>query len=187
MQAISNLRNTLLIAMPSMDDPNFDHTVTLICQHDEEGAFGVTINRPLEVTIGELLAQLDIELNDIQLSNRVAMSGGPVQSEQGFILHNTNRVWESTLHIAENLSITSSKDILTDIAAGNGPDQFLLVLGCAGWSPGQLEEEIKENSWLTCVANNSILFDMPYPHRWRGAASTLGIDVNLMGTAAGHS
>ncbi|HPY40845.1 MAG TPA: YqgE/AlgH family protein, partial [Thiolinea sp.] len=98
-----------------------------------------------------------------------------------------NRVWESTLHIAENLSITSSKDILTDIAAGNGPDQFLLVLGCAGWSPGQLEEEIKENSWLTCVANNSILFDMPYPHRWRGAASTLGIDVNLMGTAAGHS
>ncbi|HPY41685.1 MAG TPA: YqgE/AlgH family protein, partial [Thiolinea sp.] len=132
MQAISNLRNTLLIAMPSMDDPNFDHTVTLICQHDEEGAFGVTINRPLEVTIGELLAQLDIELNDIQLSNRVAMSGGPVQSEQGFILHNTNRVWESTLHIAENLSITSSKDILTDIAAGNGPDQFLLVLGCAG-------------------------------------------------------
>jgi len=187
MQAISNLRNTLLIAMPSMDDPNFDHTVTLICQHDEEGAFGVTINRPLEVTIGELLAQLDIELSDIQLSNRVAMSGGPVQSEQGFILHNTNRVWESTLHIAENLSITSSKDILTDIAAGNGPDQFLLVLGCAGWSPGQLEEEIKENSWLTCVANNSILFDMPYPHRWRGAASTLGIDVNLMGTAAGHS
>lgn len=187
MQAISNLRNTLLIAMPSMDDPNFDHTVTLICQHDEEGAFGVTINRPLEVTIGELLAQLDIELNDIQLSNRVAMSGGPVQSEQGFILHNTNRVWESTLHIAENLSITSSKDILTDIAAGNGPDQFLLVLGCAGWSPGQLEEEIKENSWLTCMANNSILFDMPYPHRWRGAASTLGIDVNLLGTAAGHS
>ncbi|MFZ1388959.1 MAG: YqgE/AlgH family protein [Thiolinea sp.] len=187
MQAISNLRNTLLIAMPSMDDPNFDHTVTLICQHDEEGAFGVTINRPLEVTIGELLAQLDIELNDIQLSNRVAMSGGPVQSEQGFILHNTNRVWESTLHIAENLSITSSKDILNDIAAGNGPDQFLLVLGCAGWSPGQLEEEIKENSWLTCMANNSILFDMPYPHRWRGAASTLGIDVNLLGTAAGHS
>lgn len=187
MQAISNLRNTLLIAMPSMDDPNFDHTVTLICQHDEEGAFGVTINRPLEVTVGELLAQLDIELNDIQLSNRVAMSGGPVQSEQGFILHNTNRVWESTLHIAENLSITSSKDILTDIAAGNGPDQFLLVLGCAGWSPGQLEEEIKENSWLTCMANNSILFDMPYPHRWRGAASTLGIDVNLLGTAAGHS
>lgn len=187
MQAISNLRHNLLIAMPSMDDPNFDHTVTLICQHDEQGAFGVTINRPLEVTIGELLAQLDIEIKDSRLANRVAMSGGPVQSEQGFVLHNTNRVWESTLPIAENLSITSSKDILVDIAAGHGPEQFLLVLGCAGWSPGQLEQEIKENAWLTCDANNSILFEMPYPHRWRGAASLLGIDVNLLGTAAGHS
>ena len=186
MQTLSSLRNQLLIAMPSMPDPNFEHTVTLICQHDEQGAFGVTINRPLEITLGELLAQLEIELHDRQLAKQVALSGGPVQAEQGFVLHNSNRAWESTLPIADNLALTSSKDILIDIAAGHGPERFLLVLGCAGWSAGQLEQEIKDNAWLTCPATQQILFEMPYPHRWKGAASTLGIDVNLLGSVAGH-
>lgn len=187
MQTLSTLRNHLLIAMPSMNSGYFDHTVTLVCQHDEQGAFGVTINRPLEMKVGELLAQLNIEVDDPGISGQIALSGGPVQSEQGFVLHNTGREWESTLRIDEDVAITSSKDILVDLAMGDGPDRFLLLLGCAGWHPGQLEEEIKDNAWLTCPSNNAILFDMPYPHRWKGAASTLGIDVNLLTATAGHA
>lgn len=182
-----NLRNHLLIAMPSMGDPNFDHTVTLVCQHDEYGAFGVTINRALEMTVGELLGQLDIEVRDPHIAGQLALSGGPVQSEQGFVLHDGMRNWESTLRIEENLALTSSRDILTDIANGLGPEHFLLVLGCAGWSPGQLEHEIKENAWLTCPATQPILFDVPYAQRWHGAARTIGVDVNLLGVEAGHA
>nr|CAA6809715.1 MAG: Unknown protein [uncultured Thiotrichaceae bacterium] len=186
MDAISTLSNNLLIAMPGMKDTYFDHTVTLVCQHDEQGAFGVVINRPIPLTVGELLAQLDLKVNDPGIAGQTALSGGPVQSEQGFVLHNTDREWDSTLQISDDTAITSSKDILVDLANGHGPERFVLLLGCAGWHPGQLEEEMKSNSWLTCTATNAILFDMPYPHRWKGAASTLGIDVRLLTAEAGH-
>lgn len=187
MHTASSLRNNLLIAMPSMGNPQFDHTVTLVCQHDEQGAFGVTVNRPLDLTVGELLGQLEIEVTDSNIAGMSALSGGPVQPEQGFVLHDSSRVWESTLQIDHNISITSSRDILVDLAKGQGPAQFLLILGCAGWSPGQLETEMQENTWLTCPSDNAILFDMPYPHRWKGAASTLGIDVTLLTSTAGHA
>ncbi|MGB0845089.1 MAG: YqgE/AlgH family protein [Thiolinea sp.] len=187
MQNISTLRNNLLIAMPGSVEGFFDRTVTLVCQHDEQGAFGVTINRPLDLTVGDLLSQLDIEVDDPGVAGQMALSGGPVQTEQGFVLHNTDREWESTLHVADDVAITSSRDILVDLAKGDGPERFLLVLGCAGWHPGQLEEEIKDNTWLTCPSDNAILFDMPYPHRWKGAASTLGIDVTLLTSTAGHA
>ena len=182
-----NLRNHLLIAMPSMGDPNFEHTVSLICQHDEFGAFGVTINRPLDMTVGELFEQLDIVIDDPYIAGQYALSGGPVQAEQGFVLHNGGRNWDSTLRISDDLALTSSRDILQDIAHDRGPSHFLLLLGCAGWSPGQLEHEIKENAWLTCASSAPILFEMPYQERWRGAARTLGIDLNLLGVMAGHA
>lgn len=182
-----NLRNHLLIAMPSMGDPNFEHTVSLICQHDEFGAFGVTINRPLDMTVGELFEQLDIVIDDPYIAGQYALSGGPVQAEQGFVLHNGGRNWDSTLRISEDLALTSSRDILQDIAHDRGPSHFLLLLGCAGWSPGQLEHEIKENAWLTCASSAPILFEMPYQERWLGAARTLGIDLNLLGVMAGHA
>ncbi|OQX12731.1 MAG: hypothetical protein BWK73_14240 [Thiothrix lacustris] len=182
-----NLRNHLLIAMPSMGDPHFEHTVSLICQHDEFGAFGVTINRPLDMTVGELFEQLDIVIDDPHIAGQYALSGGPVQAEQGFVLHDGNRNWDSTLRISDDLALTSSRDILQDIAHDHGPAHFLLLLGCAGWSPGQLEHEIKENTWLTCDSSAPILFEMPYPQRWRGAARTLGVDLNLLGVAAGHA
>jgi putative transcriptional regulator len=110
-----------------------------------------------------------------------------VQAEQGFVLHDGERVWDSTLAIADNLALTSSRDILSDIAAGQGPRNFLLVLGCAGWGPSQLEHEIKENAWLTCPATHDLIFSMPFNKRWHGAALTLGVDVNLLGIAAGHA
>lgn len=187
MNSTLSFRNQLLIAMPAMRDPHFTHTVTLVCQHDEEGAFGITINRPTDLQLSTLLDQLEIEINDPVLAKRPVLSGGPVQSDQGFVLHDSPNGWESTMKVADDLFITSSKDVLVDIAKGTGPDNFLLVLGCSGWEAGQLEQEIKDNTWLTCPATHEIIFKMPYPHRWRGAAATLGVDVNLLGVAAGHA
>ena len=188
MNEASDLKNQFLIAMPRMGDPNFDHTVTLICQQDDKmGAFGVTINRPIGLTLGDLFGQLDIKIEDDSISNVSALVGGPVQPEQGFVLHDTEKSWQSTLPITDNLAITSSRDILIDIALGKGPKHFLLTLGCAGWSPGQLEYEIQENTWLTCPADNKIIFDLPYDKRWQGAANTLGIDLNLLSNTAGHA
>ncbi len=185
-EATSNLRNHFLIAMPGMGDPTFEHTVTLVCQHDEFGAFGITINRPIDLTVGELLSQLSIEVHDLHIAGQQALSGGPVQAEQGFVLHDGERQWDSTLPISHGLAITSSRDILDDIAKGIGPAHFLLVLGCAGWGPGQLEHEIQQNTWLTCPASSAILFQTPYEKRWHGSAETLGIDLNLLGAVAGH-
>jgi putative transcriptional regulator len=182
-----SLRSQLLIALPTTRDTQFSHTVTLVCQHDEEGAFGITINRPTDLQLSTLMRQLEIDLTDEVLAKRPVLSGGPVQSDQGFVLHDSPRGWESTMKVSEELFITSSKDILADIATGQGPNNFLLVLGCAGWEAGQLEQEIKDNVWLTCPATPDIIFTMPYPHRWRGAAATLGVDVNLMGAAVGHA
>lgn len=186
-ETVSNLRNHLLIAMPGMGDPTFEHTVSLICQHDEYGAFGITINRPIELTVGELLYQLDLRVADVAIAGQMALSGGPVQAEQGFVLHDGERQWDSTLRIGDNLALTSSRDILQDIAQGSGPPNFLLILGCAGWGPGQLEQELKQNTWLTCPSSAAILFSMPYEHRWKGAALTLGVDLNLLGSLAGHA
>lgn len=183
----SNLRNQFLIAMPRMDDPNFAQTVTLICEHNDKGCFGVTINRPIDVTVGDLFKQLEIDSIEQSLLDASALNGGPVQSNQGFVLHDTARAWDGTLQVCDNLSITSSRDILDDIASGDGPENFLLALGCASWSPGQVEDELRQNAWLTCPANSQILFDTPYDKRWTSAAETLGIDVNLISDGIGYA
>ena len=188
MYKASDLKNQFLIAMPAMGDTTFSHTVTLICQQSNEmGAFGIIINRPSAVTLGDLFEQLDIDIEDPSLAIIPALTGGPVQPEQGFVLHDTHKTWESTLPITEELALTSSRDILVDIAKGAGPKHFLFALGCAGWAPGQLEKEIQENTWLTCPANDTILFDLPYKQRWQGAADTLGVDLNLLSSVAGHA
>ena len=188
MYTASDLKNQFLIAMPCMGDPNFNHTVTLICQQSHEmGAFGLIINRPSGLTLGDLFKQLNINIEDPSMAIIPALTGGPVQPEQGFVLHDTHKKWESTLSITDELALTSSRDILVDIAKGEGPKHFLLALGCAGWAPGQLEKEIQENTWLTCPATDNILFDLPYKRRWQGAADTLGIDLNLLSNVAGHA
>ncbi|PID45591.1 MAG: YqgE/AlgH family protein [Proteobacteria bacterium] len=183
----SNLRNQLLIAMPALGDPNFFHTVTLICEHNEEGCFGVTINRPLDMTVGDLLKQLDIDSIEQVVLDATAVNGGPVQPNQGFVIHDTSQSWQGTLHVGDNLSVTSSRDILEDIAVGKGPDNFLLALGCASWSAGQIEDELRQNAWLTCPASHQILFETPYEQRWQQSAGTLGVDVNLISDVVGHA
>lgn len=188
MNSATDLKNQFLIAMPNMGDPNFDHTVTLICQQNTEmGAFGVTINRPIGLTLGDLFGQLQIDVKDESLLDMPVVIGGPVQPQQGFVLHDAENRWESTMPITDNLAITSSRDILVDIAAGKGPKRFLLALGCAGWAPGQLEDELQENTWLTCPAENRIIFDVPYHKRWQDAANLLGVDINLLSDVAGHA
>lgn len=183
----SNLRNQLLIAMPGMEDPMFSRTVTLICEHNDEGCFGVTINRPIDITLGDLFKQLDIDCVEQTWLDSAAVKGGPVQPGQGFVIHDTSRSWEGTLQIDDNLAITSSRDILDDIAAGQGPEHFLLALGCSSWTAGQVEQELLQNAWLTCPVDPQILFETPFEQRWSSAAGTLGIDLNLISDVAGHA
>lgn len=180
------LQSQLLIAMPTMGDPAFEHTVTLICQHNSDGCFGLTINRPIHVTLKELFDQLDIPTDNDAIKDMRALRGGPAQPEQGFIIHDTDKKWENTLPISKALSVTASRDILFDIALGNGPDNFLLTLGCANWGAEQMVNEIKDNAWLNCDADKKILFDTPYDRRWSQAVSTMGIDVSSISEVAGH-
>ena len=198
----SYLQSQLLIAMPGLDDPYFTQSVTLICQHNEDGCFGLTINKPIEITIDDVLKQLEIDSDQpvtnaaktkyTQLNKSVspksipALRGGPVQLEQGFVIHDSDSKWENTLAISDDLSVTASRDILLDIAAGNGPENYLLTLGCASWIGGQVESEILNNSWLNCPIDKKIIFNMPFEERWQGAANTLGIDMNAMSGTSGH-
>ena len=188
------LQSQLLIAMPSLDDPYFHKSVTLICQHSSEGCFGLTINKPIHVTIDEVLKQLEIDSDTKPSSKNIhstismpALRGGPVQVEQGFIVHNnSNKKWDNTTAINDELAVTASQDILVDIAKGEGPENYLLTLGCASWEAGQIEAEILNNSWLNCPADKKIIFNMPFEDRWQGAADTLGIDLFAMSGFAGH-
>ena len=190
----SFLQSQLLIAMPNLGDPQFEHTVTLICQHNDDGCFGLMINRPMQVTIDDLFEQLNIPVDNTKIKGMQALSGGPVQVEQGFIIHDSpssgntdEKKWENTMIINDDLAVTASKDILFSIAQGDGPENFLLALGCASWAPGQMEQEVLNNSWLNCPVDKQIIFDTPYEKRWHGAVDSLGVDVNFISNVAGHA
>ena len=182
-----SLQNHLLIAMPNLHDPSFDRTVTLVCVNDAEGSFGITINRPIDITVGEVFEQLELNTEQDDLKERLTLLGGPVESSQGFVLHDSQRTWESTLRVSDELSVTSSRDILEAIALGDGPENFLLTLGCANWAPQQLEDELMDNAWLTCPVKNDILFDLPYKQRWEAAADSMGVDLSRMSSSVGHA
>jgi putative transcriptional regulator len=179
--------NQLLIAMPSLADPNFSRTVTLICEHNEHGALGVVINRPTEVRLSDLLDHLEITTEDLDIAGAPVYAGGPVQLERGFILHTPVGKWESTLKINPELGLTTSLDILAAVAAGEGPRRSLIALGYAGWGAGQLEQEIADNAWLTVPNDSKILFELPVEHRWQAAAKKLGVDLTLIAGDAGHA
>lgn len=187
MDANDSLTNHFLIAMPSLADPNFSHTVTYICEHNEDGAMGIIINRPLNVHLREVLEQMEIEpSSSIDLDTPIYM-GGPVQSERGFVVHSPVGSWASSLGVTDEVAITTSRDIITAIAHGEGPARYLLALGYAGWGSGQLEKEMAENAWLSGPADLDILFDMPDEARWSAAAALLGVEINLMSDEIGHA
>jgi putative transcriptional regulator len=183
----TSLANHLLIAMPAMDDPNFRRAVALVCQHDEQGAMGIVINRGTDYTLGELLAQLDIRADEPALAGTGVVAGGPVQPERGFVVHDDPRTWGSTLRLTPALAVTTSRDILDAMARGDGPPHALVALGYAGWGAGQLEDELAQNSWLTVPADESILFRTPLAQRWEAATRGLGFDPGHLSSTAGHA
>lgn len=181
------LTDHFLIAMPAMDDPNFHRSVTLICQHDANGAMGIVINRLADYTLGELLEQLDLHSGNPVLSESAILAGGPVQPDRGFVLHDDGREWSSTLRVRPGLAVTTSRDILAAMAKGEGPEHVLVALGYAGWTAGQLEFELAQNSWLTAPADQAILFETPLDERWHAAARALGVDLSCLADYAGHA
>ena len=179
--------NQLLIALPALDDPNFARGVALICQHDEDGAMGVVVNRASEYTLGDVLAQMNLAPHDEEMGRQLVLSGGPVHPERGFVLHDGERAWDSTLAIGGGLSLTTSRDILEAMAAGQGPAHVVLALGCAGWGAGQLESELGENSWLTAPVDAELLFQVPLEQRWHAAGGRIGVDMSRMTDYSGHA
>ena len=177
----------LLIAMPGMEDPNFDHGVTLMCQHNEDGALGITINRHSDLTLMDVLSQLEISCSDESIANQPVLQGGPVQQERGFVLHSDDGRWEATTQVAPGIMVTTSRDILEAIAEHRGPSKYVVALGYAGWSAGQLEDELKENAWLNTAADSAIIFDLPLDDRWARAVASLGIDASSLQPIGGHA
>jgi len=185
--APSIFSNQLLVALPALADPHFARSVALVCQHDEDGAMGVVVNRASEYSLGDVLAQMSLEPLDDAMARQVVLAGGPVHPERGFVLHDGERLWDSTLAIGDGLSLTTSRDILEAMALGEGPGHVVVALGCAGWGAGQLEFELGENSWLTAPVDRELLFDLPLEQRWHAAGGRIGVDMSRMIDYSGHA
>jgi len=183
----THMTGHLLIAMPTMMDPNFHQTVTYICEHSDMGALGLVINRPLDMGLGEVLEQLSLDSPDEALTAQPVLRGGPVQTERGFVLHESPREWEATMPVGESIFVTTSQDILASLATGNGPERALIVLGYAGWGAGQLDAEIRDNAWLSVLADPRIVFETPFERRWDEAARKIGVNLTTLSTQAGHA
>ena len=181
------LQQQMLIAMPAMADPNFSRSVTLLCQHNEEGAIGITINRPSTFTLGELFLQLNISCDLNEVSSLLVLEGGPVNPDRGFVLHTPVEGYDSSVKINDDIMVTTSRDVLSAIAAGKGPQQFQVALGYAGWGDGQLELEMRQNAWLSVPADKGILFESAVSRRWERAVGKLGIDINNLHGVGGHA
>ena len=187
MTAANYLNNHFLIAMPALDDPNFFHSVTYICEHNEQGAMGIVINQPLDISLSDVLSHMHMTNTNEQLAATPVFLGGPVQTDRGFVLHQPAGKWDSMLEVTEDIAVTTSRDILQALNDGNGPTRSLVALGYAGWGEGQLEHELVANAWLTCPADSAIIFDTPIEDRWTAAAASLGIDLNTISDSFGHA
>jgi putative transcriptional regulator len=183
----ASLKNQFLVAMPGLEDDNFSHTVSLMCEHNDKGAIGLIINRPTDLTLTAMLDQMGLQHESADADEHVVFWGGPVQPERGFVVHRAPGGWESCMPISEDLYITTSRDVLAAIGQGRGPKDFLVTLGYAGWGAGQLENEIMQNSWLNTPVDSGILFKTPARSRWQSATRLLGLDVTQLSSGAGHA
>jgi len=182
-----NLTQHFLIAMPNMVDPHFSKTLTFICEHNDQGALGVVVNRPIAMNLHALLEQIGIRFDAGAVKSDPVHFGGPVQTDRGFVLHMPLGQWQSTLAVGPEIGLTSSKDILQAVARGEGPRQILITLGYAGWAPGQLEHELAQNAWLTVQASPDVIFELPAEERLPAAMGLLGIDYANLSEQAGHA
>jgi putative transcriptional regulator len=181
------LTNQFLIAMPGMADPNFSQTVTLVCEHNAQGALGIVINRPLPMAFADVFAQLDLECSQSKVAASPVLQGGPVQPERGFVLHSAGPLWDSTLPVSDWLHLTTSRDVLEALARGEGPAEAFIALGYAGWEAGQLEAEVAQNAWLTVPADHGVMFGTALEDRWEAATRLLGVDLLHLSSDAGHA
>lgn len=181
------LRDHFLISMPHLQDDEFAQTIIYICDHSEYGAMGIVINRPLSMPLGGMLSHLEMPATT-QAAQLPVYAGGPVQNDRGFVLHKEylGNPWLATHAITDEIYLTTSTDILEAIAQG-APAEAIVALGYAGWGPGQLEQEISDNLWLSCQANSDIMFNLPAEERMQAAAALLGINLNLLTAHSGHA
>ncbi len=187
MTEFNSLADHFLIAMPALQDPFFGQSLVYLFEHNSEGAMGLVVNQPTELSLADVLNQLQPEQEPPAHTADISIhSGGPVQTERGFVMHPPGTSYQSTVDLGA-LSITNSQDILAAIADGKGPEQFLIALGYAGWGAGQLEDELKGNTWLSCPASHAIIFDTPVEERRAAAAASLGIQLSQLSHLAGHS
>jgi putative transcriptional regulator len=186
-QADVNLTHHFLIAMPNMVDPNFARTLTYVCEHNEQGALGIIINRPLDMKLEALFERIDIALEPHHLGGLPVYFGGPVQTDRGFVLHRPIGDWQATLEVRDELGLTSSRDILQSVGSVGEPQEFIVSLGYAGWAAGQLEHELAQNAWLTVPADSQIIFSLPPEERLPAAMQLLGFDLANLSDVAGHA
>lgn len=182
-----DLTNHLLIAMPSLADPNFSQTVTLICEHSDKGALGIVLNKPLPMQLSEVLSQMKLKPVDERIGSQAVLRGGPVHTDRGFVLHRPGGAWDSTHQVSDSIQVTTSRDVLAAMARGEGPDGAFIALGYAGWEGGQLEREMFDNSWLSVPLDEKIVFELPFEERWSAVWRLLGIEVGQMSLVAGHA
>jgi putative transcriptional regulator len=185
--AAGYLTNQLLIAMPSLGDPNFAQTVALICDHSSQGALAVILNKPLPMRMAEVFEQLEIQIAAGPLPQRPVMRGGPMQTDRGFVVHRAGGEWDSTLKVSDALHVTTSRDILAAMAKGQGPEDALVALGYAGWGGGQLEDEIRANAWLSAPVDLDLIFALPFQSRWEAAGRLLGVDLSRISPLSGNA
>ncbi|NTV11745.1 MAG: YqgE/AlgH family protein [Zoogloea sp.] len=182
-----NLSGHFLIAMPSMVDPNFNRTLTFVAEHNENGAIGLIINRPMDMSLAALFERIDIPLEDGDFARQPVYFGGPVQTDRGFVLHRPAGDWNASVRVSDEIALTSSRDVLQSAATSGTPGEMLVALGYAGWSAGQLEEELAQNAWLTVPADMAIVFDLPFEERLAAAMQLLGVDYARLSDTAGHA
>ena len=182
-----NLTDHFLIAMPNMADPYFSKSLTYICEHNDQGALGLVVNRPIDMTLSTLLEQVSIPVTQHSVQGVPVHFGGPVQVDRGFVLHRPVGSWQSTLAVNSEIGLTTSKDILQAVGRGEGPQHMLITLGYAGWAPGQLEHELAQNAWLTVLARPDVIFDLPHEERLAAAMELLGISFTTLSEGAGHA
>ena len=173
--------------MPNMADPYFSRTLTYVCEHNDQGALGIVVNRPIDMTLQALFERLSLSLKDPACADAPVYFGGPVQTDRGFVLHFPAGEWQSTLKVRDAIGLTTSKDILEAVGRGEGPAKMLVSLGYAGWSAGQIEHELKQNAWLTVEAKDAIIFDLPADERLTAAMQLLGVDYARLADQAGHA
>ena len=182
-----SLKGQFLMAMPALRDPNFVQTVTFICEHTQAGAVGLVVNRIQPALTGkDIYHELDLQYVPDAESTMI-YAGGPVHVNEIFVLHGPPFDWKGCLVITPTLAMSNTIDVLAAVALGRGPESYIITLGCAGWGPGQLEAEIRENAWLTCAVSEEILFEVPAESRWHAAMQNAGVDPALLSDTAGHA